>query len=161
MAPKTAAPRTEKGYVNPAGGSLAGWGTNVDQFETVEALTWPNSVWTYSRMVREEARISSVLRAIGLPIRRTKWRIRPNGARDEAVALVARSLGLPIEGTDDDEPTGRTKGRLLWRPPFRFGGAGAGSRRRAGASPFARGHPEFFFLRCNHRNPLRNPPLSV
>lgn len=119
MPPKTAAPRTEKGYVNPAGDTLAGWGAPIDQFETVPELTWPNSVWTYTRMVREEARISSVLRAIGLPIRRTAWRIRPNGARDEAVELVARSLGLPIEGADDGEPSGRTKGRFSWRAHLR------------------------------------------
>lgn len=121
MATKTAAPRTEKGYVNPAGGSLAGWGAPVDQFETHPELTWPNSVWTYNRMAREEARISSVLRAIGLPIRRTTWRIRQNGASDEATELVARSLGLPIEGAADDVPLGRTKGRFSWREHLREG----------------------------------------
>lgn len=119
MAPKTAAPRTEKGYVNPGGGVLAGWGAPIDQYETVEELTWPNSVWTYNRMVREEARISSVLRAIGLPIRRTAWRIRQNGATDEATELVARSLGLPIEGAPDDTPMGRSKGRFSWRQHLR------------------------------------------
>ena len=120
MAPKTAAPRTEKGYVNPAGGMFNGWGgTLVDQFETNPALTWPNSVWTYTQMVRGEARISSVMRAIGLPILRAKWKIRQNGASDEATELVARSLGLPIEGASDDEPIGRTKGRFSWRGHLR------------------------------------------
>lgn len=119
MAPKTAAPRTEKGYVNPAGGTFNGWGsTTTDQFETNPALTWPNSVWTYSQMVREEARISSVMRAIGLPILRAKWKIRQNGASDEATNLVARSLGLPVEGAED-EPMGRTKGRFGWRNHLR------------------------------------------
>lgn len=118
MATKTAAPRTEKGYVNAAAG-MSGWGTSIDQFESVPELTWPNSVWTYTRMVREEARISSVLRAIGLPIRRTTWRIRQNGASDEATELVARSLGLPIEGAGDDVPMGRTKGRFSWREHLR------------------------------------------
>lgn len=120
MAPKTAAPRTEKGYVNPAGGSTYnGWGAPIDQFETNPALVWPNSVWTYSQMTRGEARISSVMRAIGLPILRAKWKIRQNGASDEATELVARSLGLPIEGASDDEPTGRTKGRFSWRDHMR------------------------------------------
>ncbi|KWX66807.1 hypothetical protein [Mycobacterium sp. NAZ190054] len=119
MAPKTVAPRTEKGYVNPIAGSLSGWGAPIDQFETHPELTWPNSVWTYSRMVREEARISSVLRAIELPIRRTTWRIRQNGASDAATEVVARSLGLPIEGDSDDVPTGRTKGRFSWRQHLR------------------------------------------
>lgn len=119
MAPKTAAPRTEKGYVNPEGGALTGWGAPVDQFETNPDLTWPNSVWTYNRMVREEARISSVMRAIGLPIRRTSWRIRQNGASDEATELVARSLNLPIEGDNTDVPLDRTRGRLAWRHHLR------------------------------------------
>ena len=119
MAPKTAAPRAEKGYVNPAGGTLNGWGTPVDEFEVNPELTWPNSVWTYNRMAREDARISSVLRAIGLPIRRTSWKIRQNGASDEATALVAQSLSLPIEGASDDDPSDRTRGRFVWRQHLR------------------------------------------
>ncbi|XTP37094.1 phage portal protein family protein [Mycobacterium sp. TJFP1] len=115
MAPKTAAPRVEKGYVNPVPGTLTAWGLPMlDQFEANPDLTWPNSVWTYGRMVREDARIASVLRALGLPIRRTVWRIRPNGARDEVVEHVAVSLGLPIEGDDQDRPTPRTRGGFSW-----------------------------------------------
>ncbi|WP_016888668.1 phage portal protein family protein [Mycobacteroides abscessus] len=121
-APKrTAAPRTEKGYVVSSAGSM-GWGGPLDQFERTTDLIWPLSVWTYTRMVREDARISSVLRAIGLPIRRTTWRIRPNGARDDVVDFVARNLGLPVEGaedTDDKKPAsartvGRSRGRFSW-----------------------------------------------
>lgn len=117
MAPKTAAPRTEKGYVNGAAGAGSLWGGPAfDQFETVEELVWPNSIWTYNRMLREDARIASVLRAIGLPIRRTQWRIRKNGARDEVVQHVAADLGLPIEGEgDDDRPTPRIRGKFSWQ----------------------------------------------
>lgn len=116
MAQKTAAPRTEKGYVNGAAG-LAGtaWGLGFDEFEQVPELKWPNSVWTYNRMLREDARIASVLRAIGLPIRRTQWRIRPNGARPEVVKHVAADLGLPVEGEpDDNRPTPRMRGKFSW-----------------------------------------------
>lgn len=120
MAPKTAAPRTEKGYVNPNAGWTQGYGLPLDQFEQVPELTWPYSVWTYSRMVREDARIASVLRAVGLPIRRTAWRIRPNGARPEVVTHVAACLGLPVEGGDDDEPTLRTRGRFSWDQHLRL-----------------------------------------
>ncbi|AVD98041.1 portal protein [Mycobacterium phage Jebeks] len=120
MAPKTAAPRTERGYVNP----LAGYGSFVaqglDQFEQVDELRWPNSVYTYTRMCREEARIASVLRAIGLPIRRTDWRIRPNGAQPEVVEHVAACLGLPVEGEDADQPTPRTRGRFSWDQHLRL-----------------------------------------
>ncbi|HOW92899.1 MAG TPA: DUF935 family protein [Mycolicibacterium fallax] len=111
MAAKTAAPRTEKGYVV----SQPSWAGPLDQFEQVPELMWPNSVYTYTRMAREDARIASVLRAIGLPIRRTAWRISPNGARDEVVEFVARNLGLPIEGASDDAPTPRTRDRFSWR----------------------------------------------
>ncbi|MDM2398159.1 hypothetical protein PP613_03895 [Mycobacteroides abscessus] len=111
---KTAAPRTEKGYVLSSAGAT-GWGGPTDQFEQTTDLIWPLSVWTYTRMVREDARIASVLRAIGLPIRRTAWRIRQNGASDEVTEFIARNLGLPIEGADDeDEPQTRTRGRFSW-----------------------------------------------
>ncbi|WP_078316214.1 hypothetical protein [Mycobacterium sp. D16Q16] len=115
MAPKkTAAPRTEKGYVLSSAGAT-GWGGPTDQFEQTTDLIWPLSVWTYTRMVREDARISSVLRAIGLPIRRTAWRIRQNGASDEVTEFIARNLSLPIEGAaDEDEPQARTRGRFSW-----------------------------------------------
>lgn len=115
MAPKTAAPRTEKGYVNPIPGTMSAWGLPMlDQFEQNPDLIWPNSVWTYGRMVREDARIASVLRALGLPIRRTQWRIRKNGASDEVTQHVATSMGLPIEGDDEDRPTARTRGSFSW-----------------------------------------------
>lgn len=114
---KTAAPRTEKGYVVSSAGSM-GWGGPLDQFEQTTDLIWPLSVWTYTRMVREDARIASVLRAVGLPIRRTTWRIRRNGASDEVVEFVARNLGLPVEGAEDTEDKNpkstRTRGRFSW-----------------------------------------------
>lgn len=110
---RTAAPRTEKGYVQGLGGWLT-WGTANDQFETNPECTWPNSVFTYDRMAREDARVASVLRALGLPIRRTAWRIDPNGARDEVVAHIALDLGLPVVGEDTNKPTPRTKGRFSW-----------------------------------------------
>lgn len=115
MAPKTAAPRTETGYVNPIPGSFTAWGLPVlDQFEQNPDCTWPNSVWTYGRMMREDARVASVFRAMGLPILCTQWRIRPNGARPEVVEHVARSMGLPIEGEDESRPTLRTRGNFSW-----------------------------------------------
>jgi hypothetical protein len=114
LAPKTAAPLTEKGYVSPMGGWPNGWGYSLDLFETVPELMWPNSVFTYNRMGREDARVASVLRAVGLPIRRTAWRIRQNGASDEVTEFVSTNLGLPIEGTDPDEPTTRTRDRFSW-----------------------------------------------
>lgn len=115
MAEKTVAPRTEKGYVNPFAGSVSSWGMPMlDEFEQNPELAWPRSVRTYGQMVREDARVASVIRAVGLPIQRTRWFIRPNGADDKVVAHVAASLGLPVEGDDDSKPTPRVRGSFSW-----------------------------------------------
>ena len=75
-------------------------------------------VTAYSRM-RTDAQIASLLLAFTLPIGRYRWSIRPNGARDEVVEDVARNLSLPIEGQDDDAPTGRWRDRFSHdRHPF-------------------------------------------
>lgn len=116
MAPKTAAPRSEKGYVV----SQPLWAGPLDHFETVPELQWPNSIQTYTKMGREDARIASVLRAIGLPIRRTSWRIRQNGASDEVTEFIATNLGLPIEGVSDDVPTPRMRDRFSWRQHLQY-----------------------------------------
>lgn len=114
MTTKTAAPRTEKGYVNANAGWLNSFGLPDDLFESVLELRWPYSVWTYNRMGREDARVASVLRALGLPIRRTAWRVCQNGASDEVTEFVATNLGLPIEGGDEDKPTPRTRDKFSW-----------------------------------------------
>ncbi|MBO0881553.1 MAG: hypothetical protein J2P17_14675 [Mycobacterium sp.] len=85
-----------------------------DQFEQVPELLWPDSVRTYTRMLREDARIASVYYAIALPILETPWRIAKNGASDEVTEFVARDLGLPIAGDNDDKPVPRVKGRFSW-----------------------------------------------
>jgi hypothetical protein len=121
LAPKTkiAAPTTEKGYTSAFAGWQSSFGTFFDPFENNPDLLWPNSVRTYTRMARADARISSVLRAVGLPIRRTTWRIAPNGASDEVTAFVARDMGLPIVGEDDDTPKPPMKGRFSWSAHLR------------------------------------------
>jgi hypothetical protein len=112
---KKAAPVGEKGFVNGFSGWENAYGL-FDVFEDNPALMWPQSVQTYAKMARGDARVSSVLRAVGLPIRRTPWRIDPNGARKEVVELVARDLGLPIVGADDnDEPKAPLRGRFSWQ----------------------------------------------
>ncbi len=112
MPPKP--PVAEKGYVNPVGGIMSGWSQDGDQFETVLDLLWPRSVQTYTRMARDDSRLSSILQAISLPIRLTSWRIDPAGASDEVVRHVAEDLGLPIMGDDDSRPMRRSKGRFSW-----------------------------------------------
>lgn len=111
MADTVTAPSFELGYVN---GFSTDWQT-WDHDERVPELRWPFANGVYSRMVREDGRVSSVLAAIGLPIRRTPWRVEPNGARDEVVEFVARDLSLPIVGADASVAKERTKGRFSWR----------------------------------------------
>ncbi|MGI5222181.1 phage portal protein family protein [Nocardia sp. CA-290969] len=105
----------EKGYVNgQIAGHDVGHFSQWEQYEQVPDLQWPASVGVFTRMKREDSRVSSLLAAIGLPIRRTSWRVAPNGARDEVTEFVARNLALPIDGGADLAPPGRRKGRFSW-----------------------------------------------
>jgi hypothetical protein len=106
-------PVTETGFTNAFPGMLSAF-SQWDAFEQVPELLWPNSVRTYTRMWREDARIASVYYAIGLPIQRTQWRIHPNGASDEVVDFVSTNLGLPIVGDNSGRPTPRLKDRFSW-----------------------------------------------
>jgi hypothetical protein len=111
---KISAPTTEIGFVNPFSGMLSGW-ASWDTFEQVPELIWPNSVRTFTRMSREDGRIASIIGAIGLPIRRTAWRIDQAGASDVVTKFVAQNLGLPIRGAEQDEqPTERMRDRFSW-----------------------------------------------
>jgi hypothetical protein len=76
---------------------LTPWSTFVDVTETVPELAWPNSINTYSAM-RTDAQIASLLLAFTLLIRRYRWYIGPNGARDEVMEDLANDFNLPIEG---------------------------------------------------------------
>jgi Protein of unknown function (DUF935) len=106
-------PVTETGFTNAFPGMLSAF-SQWDQFEQVPELLWPNSVRTYTRMMREDSRIASVFYAISLPVRRTQWRIDQNGASDEVAEFVATNLGLPIIGADETKPTPRTRDRFSW-----------------------------------------------
>lgn len=119
---------TETGYVNPTPTDPASWmpGSVPDMWwweitEKVPELRWPLSLIAYSRMPREDARCWSLLSAIGLPIRRTAWRIDPNGAEDRVVAHVASDFGLPILGDNggDKKPRTRQRDRFSWKSHLR------------------------------------------
>lgn len=102
-------PAEEIGYANPRGRDGVPW----DEDERIADLQWPNSVHVFKRMDSEDGRVSSVLQAIGLPIRRTTWRIDQAGARDEVTEFVAQNMGLAIAGADEPTST-RLKGRFSW-----------------------------------------------
>ncbi|MNI26582.1 hypothetical protein D3C73_802880 [compost metagenome] len=110
----TAAPLSEKGYANQA----SEWWAELDTEETPE-LRWPHNIEVYDRMRRQDAQVISVLRAMTLPIRRTKWRIDPNGARPEVARQVADDLGLPLVGAEN-EPVLRTRDRFSWAEHLRL-----------------------------------------
>ena len=105
---RPAAPQQEIGQV--VDGSTW-WG--VLEVESTPELRWPLSVEVYDRMRRQDAQVASVLRAVTLPVRRTQWRVDPNGARPEVARLVSEDLGLPLVGQDLVTPT-RLRDRFSW-----------------------------------------------
>lgn len=82
--------------------------------ELTPELQWPQSIAVYDQMRRTDSQCYSVLRAVTLPVRRTPWRIDPNGAREEVVRFVADDLGLPIVGRQDLIAPARLRDRFSW-----------------------------------------------
>lgn len=103
-----AAPLREIGHVVDG----PSWWTSLEHEPTPE-LRWPLSVDVYDRMRRQDAQVASVLRAVTLPVRRTQWRVDPNGARPEVARLVSEDLGLPLVGQDPVAPS-RQRDRFSW-----------------------------------------------
>ncbi|UVT24965.1 DUF935 domain-containing protein [Rhodococcus pyridinivorans] len=85
---------------------------DMDQ-ETTPELRWPNSIQVFDKMRRTDSQVTSVLRAVTLPLKRTTWRLDPNGASDDVVGFVARELNLPVVGRAAT-PSARTRGRFSW-----------------------------------------------
>lgn len=104
-------PVRERGYTRETEGN-GYW--DVLQQETTLELQWPNSIAVFNSMRRQDAQVSSVLRAVTTPILRTPWRIDGTGCRDEVTSLVAADLGLPIVGKGNDVPALRTRDRFSW-----------------------------------------------
>ena len=102
----------EIGYVKDA---LRGWTSIADDaHEKNPDLAWPQSIEVYDQMRREDAQVGSVIAAVTLPIRSTKWEIDPADARPEVVQMIAQDLGLPIAGQDDPPRPRRERGRFSW-----------------------------------------------
>jgi hypothetical protein len=88
--------------------------------ETTPELVWPQSTAVFDSMRRTDAQVASVLRAVNLPVRRTQWRIDPNGARPTVVKFIANDLGLPIVGKGPHKVTTRTKDKFSWQEHLRL-----------------------------------------
>lgn len=109
-----APPLVERGKVSAG----SAWWTSLDDTEETPELRWPLSVHVFDRMRRTDAQVQSVLRAVTLPVRRTTWRVDPNGARDEVVDQIASDLALPIVGVTE-QPT-RSRVRFSWPEHLRM-----------------------------------------
>lgn len=77
-------------------------------------LMWPRSVRMFSKMTREDAQVKSVLNAVTGPIKRTTWRVDPNGADEALVRMVAEDLNLPVKGEEVALPYRRSPRRVSW-----------------------------------------------
>lgn len=77
-------------------------------------LVFPLSSRTYGKMLREDAKVRSVYRAVTLPIRRANWQLERNGAPDDVVTHVAQDLRLQVRGEAPNEPVAPQTGRVSW-----------------------------------------------
>ena len=99
---------------------LRGWGSFTDTaHETNPELVFPKSLETFDKMRREDAQVSSVLRAMTLPIRKARWQIDGAGCRPEVVAHISNDLRIPIKGQDSVAML-RTRGRFSWAEHLRL-----------------------------------------
>jgi hypothetical protein len=99
-----------KDEIGSASDTLVSWSGLADSDERVPELTWPQSSYTYHWM-RTDAQLDALWSGLIMPIRRMRWVLNPNGARDETVERIAHDLNIPIKGVDPG-PKGRQKGRF-------------------------------------------------
>lgn len=114
--PVAPVPVREKGYDSQ--GATSWWASAVN--ETAPELVWPKSIEVYDNMRRQDAQVSSVLRAVTYPIMRTAWRLDGTGCRPEVVQHVAGDLGLPIVGEGNEAPGMRGRDRFSWNQHMRL-----------------------------------------
>lgn len=116
-----APPVDEKGYVVSTwagSGSGSYWAIDADA-EEVPELQWPQSVAVFNRMRRADAQTISVLKAVTLPIRSTKWRINPGEADPEVAAYISEQLGLPLTTGVIPKPR-RRRSSFSWQEHLRM-----------------------------------------
>lgn len=112
--PPPPVPVREQGYAHDSGG-LGFWEDLTN--EPTPELAWPKSVEVFDRMRRQDAQVSSVLRAVTSPIMRTGWAVDGTGCSDEVTEFVATNLGLPVKGAEaegDNTATLRGRDRFSW-----------------------------------------------
>lgn len=82
--------------------------------EDNRALSFPRSAQVFAKMLREDAQVTAIFRAVSLPIRRANWQLDPNGAPADVVAHVAEDLRLRVRGDDPHKPLAPRAGRVSW-----------------------------------------------
>jgi hypothetical protein len=97
--PKQTGPTSEIGH---AGLTTPPWGWFMPDVDDPPALQWPASNRTYNLM-RSDGQIDALNKAVTLPVRKLKWQIAKNGARDFIVEEIAKALNLPIVGVAPEE----------------------------------------------------------
>lgn len=111
-----AAPTSEKGALRGGG---AGWSYFIDEEEHAPNLVWPNNLPIYREMMTD-AQVEALYRGTTLPIRRYSWQLDPNGASDQAVAMLAEDLNIPVRG-EEATTVGRRKKRFSFGEHLKWG----------------------------------------
>lgn len=91
----------------------AGWWWDGLSNEKVPELRWPAAYDTYDDMMAN-AQVSSVLRAVMMPILRTGWRIDGTGCDPKITEHVAGDMSLPIVGKGNEAHRGAAEERFSW-----------------------------------------------
>lgn len=96
----------ELGYAT----STSGW---WDDGDPTPELRWPLSINVYDRMCDQDAQVTSVLRAVMYPVRRTNWWLKQGDSRPEVARQVAEDLGLDVYG-EPSRSARRVRDRFSW-----------------------------------------------
>lgn len=105
-------PTSERGYaVDPA---AQGWNGLAVRRSTPE-LDWPLFYDVYEDMFEQDSQVSSVIRAVMLPILRTQYRLDGTGCDPKITQHVASDLNLPVVGQGNTLPAVGVTERFTWR----------------------------------------------
>jgi hypothetical protein len=85
----------------------------IDQQEHVPELTWPSSVTTYHTM-RTDSQVNGLFLGVTMPIRRYKWVLALNQAREEVAQQVAFDLNIPLQGDENHQTPLRQRDSFGW-----------------------------------------------
>jgi hypothetical protein len=109
-------PRHEIGYAVDTATLSWGGGVGVPtrRVQSPE-LQWPMCIDTFEDMYESDAQVSSVIRAVMLPILRTTFRVDGTGCRPEVVDTIASDLGMPVVNRGNEIPQGPLAERFDWR----------------------------------------------